>query len=200
MTALVSPRPSASVAIAAAVKPGVCPHPAKRDPHVLQEMLERRHALLIPIVLLERLHESEREEGAASRLGWRRPRRRFASVSNARWSSISSRSRVRRAAASSTSSAESANASALSREILRLHGKEAIDQGGRLLPPPCLGLELLTARFGQPIEARDPVVLGRSPLRGNGTFLLQSQEERIERAMLSVSRSPLICSMRLARP
>jgi hypothetical protein len=52
---------------------GSLPHPPKRDPHVLQEMLQRRHALLIPIVLLERLHGSEREEGAASRLGWRQP-------------------------------------------------------------------------------------------------------------------------------
>ena len=56
MTALVSPRPSASVAIAAAVKPGVFHIRPKRHAHVLQEMLERRQALLIPIVLLERLH------------------------------------------------------------------------------------------------------------------------------------------------
>ena len=52
---------------------GRLPHPPKRHAHVLQEMLERRHALLIPIVLLERLPGSERDEGAAPRLGWRQP-------------------------------------------------------------------------------------------------------------------------------
>ena len=52
MTALVSPRPSASVAIAAAVKPGEFLGRPKRDADVLQQVFERRSALLVTALFL----------------------------------------------------------------------------------------------------------------------------------------------------
>src|SRR5262245_19786111 len=45
-------------------------HPPQRDRDVLQEMVERGQALLISIVLSKTPDGSERDEGAASRLGW----------------------------------------------------------------------------------------------------------------------------------
>ena len=73
----------------------------------------------------------------------------------------------------------------LSRQVLRSDVEEPCDQRRRFLPAPCFGLKLPASGRRQSVEARSTVVIGRPPLGGDGTFLLESQEQRVQRPLIN---------------
>src|SRR5258708_24523324 len=62
--------------------------------------------------------------------------------------------------------------------------KEPRDDDCRTLPVLGLGLQLFPPGASQPVKPRPSVVLGGTPFRRNGTFLLESQQDWIQRPLI----------------
>src|ERR1700685_3910277 len=127
-------------------------------------------------------------------MAWRRastgdkPALRFSAVCNARWSAISSlnRSSSCRVVAQDLSRLKNRLSALIenSLQILRLHCKEALDNGRRLFPISRLGLQLFASVACQPVKARLAGILRGAPFGIDRTLLLQLQQDRIERALI----------------
>src|SRR5580704_17016749 len=72
----------------------------------------------------------------------------------------------------------------MSYEMLRFDIEKACDDCRGLLPIPGLGPQLLAAGFGKAIEACPAVVFRCAPLRRNRAFMLQLEQQGIERALI----------------
>src|SRR5215472_9519910 len=79
-------------------------------------------------------------------------------------------------------------ASRISFQILRFNSKESRDDGRCPLPVAGLGAELFAPGARQPIEASLAVVLGGAPFRGDGTFLLEFQQDRIHGPLIDAEK------------
>src|SRR5262249_39010670 len=90
----------------------------------------------------------------------------------------------RRSVASRDSTAESGSVAEVSCQILSFDLEEAPDDGRGLLPFPGLRLQLLATGGGEPIKARAAVVFRCAPLEGNQAFLLELEQQGIERALV----------------
>src|SRR5580704_11170909 len=69
-------------------------------------------------------------------------------------------------------------------EILCLNAKESCDDGGRLFPGSGLGLQLLSALTSKPIEPRLAMIFGNAPFRRDTAFLLELQQDGIQRPLV----------------
>ena len=79
---------------------------------------------------------------------------------------------------------------------LRLQPKDAPNHGGDAFPVFRFRLELLPSPSGDGIELGLAIVLGRAPLGGDPSLLLQPQQRRIHGAPFSCRTSRLTCSRR----
>ena len=74
----------------------------------------------------------------------------------------------------------------ISCQILRFDFEKARDDRRGLLPIAGLCLQLLAAGRGKTIEARAAVVFRCAPLRSDRAFMLQLQQQGIERALVDM--------------
>src|SRR5215470_3445851 len=75
-------------------------------------------------------------------------------------------------------------------QILSFHRKESLHNGRGLFPASSLSPQSFAPVACQSIEASPAVILGGTPFRGDRTLLFQSQQHRIQSALVDGENIP----------